>query len=173
MSGERDDMKAQIEAMKAKFKAKAEGVHGGLYKAVAQSCLLVEAEAKREMTEAEINGSVTYYHGKHRNIEHHPSVPGSAPAVDYGTLRQSITHDVDQEGAQVVGRVGSTITDPPYGAYLEYGTSKMAARPWLRPAIEKNKDKIKGLLGDAVAGRDVSVGVEGATAGLGVSDAGD
>jgi HK97 gp10 family phage protein len=168
---ERDDMKAQIAAMKKKFAERAAGVHGGLYKAVSRACLLIEAEAKREMTEAEINGERTYYRGKHHRIAHNPSVPGSAPAVDLGTLRQSVTHDVTQDGSQVTGRVGSTIVNPPYGAYLEYGTSRMAARPWLGPAYQKNKDTILSLIGAAACGRDVSLGLEGPTLGVEASDA--
>lgn len=168
MSSNGDDLRAQIAAMQEKLKKQREGTHAGVYNAVTKACKLVEAEAKREMTEAEIDASKSY--GKQ---QHHPSVPGSAPAVDFGTLRQSITHSVDQEESGAVGRVGSVITDPPYGQFLEYGTSKMASRPWLRPAIEKCKPKIKELLSEGAKGRDVSMGVEGATAGMGVSDAAD
>ena len=31
----------------------------------------------------------------------------------------------------------------PYGGYVEYGTSKTAAKPFLRPAIEENGDAVK------------------------------
>jgi len=172
MSDPRSDIKAQIEAMKAKLEARRTGAHSGIYNAVTKACLLVEASAKELITESPASGRV-YYRGTHHDIEHRASAPGEAPAVDAGMLRRSITHDISQDGAQVVGRVGSTITDPPYGSYLEYGTSKMAARPWLGPAIEKSKDRIRQLLLDGIAGRDVSVGVEGATAGMGVSDASD
>jgi len=161
-----DNLKAQIAAMQKKFAEKAKGVHGELYKAVTKACLIVEAEAKREMTETEIDGSKTY--GKR---QHHPSAEGSAPAVDRGTMRQSVTHNVEQDGARVVGRVGSTIVNPPIGAFLEYGTSKMAARPWLQPAIRKNSAKIKEMIGKAVSGRSVSYGIEGATATVEASDA--
>ena len=97
-------------------------------------------------------------------------MPGSAPAVDYGMVRRSLAHDVEQDGSSVIGHVGSTITNPPIGLYLEDGTSTMAARPWLRPAFEKNKDKIMSLLGAAVEGRDISLGLEDSTLGMGVAD---
>ena len=48
------------------------------------------------------------------------------------------------------GEVGSVITNPPYGAYLELGTSRMKPRKWLQPAIDRNLDKIKDMFGDAV-----------------------
>ena len=32
-----------------------------------------------------------------------------------------------------------------YSAFLEFGTSKMGARPFLQPALEENRAKIKRL----------------------------
>ena len=160
------NLQAQIAAMQKKFEEKKNGVHGDLYKAVTKACLIVEAEAKREMTETEIDFSKTY--GKR---QHHPSVEWDAPAVDFGMLRRSVTHSVEQNGANAVGRVGSTITNPPYGAYLEYGTSKMAPRPWLKPAIAASREKIHKLLSEAVAGRKSGIGVEGAIASVEATDA--
>jgi len=160
------NLQEQIASMKKKFEARATGAHGDLFKAVTKACLIIEAEAKRGMTETLIDGSKSY--GKHN---HHPSMAGSPPAVDTGMLRKSITHDVEQDGSRVVGRVGSTIGNPPYGAYLEYGTSKMAARPWLQPALKKNSTKIEELIKGSVSGRDVSYGLEGASLGVGATDA--
>lgn len=34
-----------------------------------------------------------------------------------------------------------------YAAFLEYGTSKMAARPFMRPAVNLTKDAIKRMFG--------------------------
>lgn len=63
---------------------------------------------------------------------HVPSAPGSPPNVDTGRLRSSITHDLSVDAQGIVARVG---TDVEYGLYLEVGTSKMEARPYLRPAL--------------------------------------
>jgi hypothetical protein len=163
----RDDLKAQIEAAKKKLAEKAKGAHTGIYKAVTTSCLLVEAEVNRLMTETDVNGAISY--GKRK---HHPSMPGSAPAVDYGIVRRSVTHTVEEVGSRIVGRVGSTLKDPPIMAYLEDGTSRMAPRPSLGPAIDNKREQIKQLLSDGAQGRDVSIGLEGSTAGVGV-DASD
>lgn len=65
-------------------------------------------------------------------------------AVDTGRLRASITHEVEKKGDEVMGRVGTNVV---YGVFQEYGSSKMAAHPFLRPALESNKGKIKRLLG--------------------------
>ena len=91
----------------------------------------VERTAKTLMRDTQTNPDVTYSGG------HHPSVPGDAPAVDTGTLRRSITHEVGEEDGTAYSLVGSTILNPPYGAYLEYGTSKMKPRPWLSQALIK------------------------------------
>jgi HK97 gp10 family phage protein len=51
--------------------------------------------------------------------------------VDTGRLRRSISSDV--EGKELV--VGTVSADTEYAAYVEYGTSRMHAQPYLRPAM--------------------------------------
>ena len=67
------------------------------------------------------------------------SSPGQPPHRRTGTLARSITHEVTQDSA----RVGTNVK---YGKFLETGTSKMAARPYLRPAVYKNRQQIKKML---------------------------
>ena len=52
------------------------------------------------------------------------------PNVQTGTLRRSITIEVDK--AQLIAYVGTNVH---YAIYLELGTIKMYARPFLRPAL--------------------------------------
>lgn len=52
--------------------------------------------------------------------------------VDTGRLRSSITHDVGQDERGLVGRVGSDVV---YAPYVEFGTSRTPAQPFLRPAL--------------------------------------
>lgn len=61
--------------------------------------------------------------------------------VDTGRLRNSIAHAVIDKGHTVV--IGSNVV---YAPFQELGTSKMAAHPFLRPAIEKHKDEYKNVL---------------------------
>lgn len=59
-----------------------------------------------------------------------------------GFLRDNILIAYDKEQS-VEGRIASYLVtwskDAFYGRFLEYGTSKMAARPFLRPAYEAKK----------------------------------
>ena len=77
---------------------------------------------------------------KERWKPHIASSPGNPPAVDTGNLKQSIIMDARLPGEV---EVGSTITEPPYPVYLEKGTSQMAARPWLQPAIDAVVSRIE------------------------------
>lgn len=59
--------------------------------------------------------------------------------VDTGNLRSSITHITDESKAVI----GTNVT---YAPYVELGTSKMKAQPYLRPAIENHVDFYKSTL---------------------------
>lgn len=58
--------------------------------------------------------------------------------VDTGHLRRSITKEVDGKEA----RIGTNIH---YAPYVELGTVKMKAQPYLRPALDENKNKLGDL----------------------------
>lgn len=53
--------------------------------------------------------------------------------VDTGRLRSSIGHEIGTIGGEVAGTVGTNVE---YAGYLEFGTYKMSARPFLRPAAQ-------------------------------------
>lgn len=65
------------------------------------------------------------------------SRPGDPPNTDTGRLVQSIKFDFMKQG--LTGRVGTNLK---YGAWLEFGTEKMQARPWLAPAIQMASEAI-------------------------------
>jgi hypothetical protein len=58
---------------------------------------------------------------------HQASAPGEFPATDTGTLVGSIDFRL-KRGRTLMAEVG---TDLDYGIWLEFGTQKMEARPWL------------------------------------------
>lgn len=52
--------------------------------------------------------------------------------VDTGRLRASVTNELGRDGRGLVVRVGTNVH---YAPHLEYGTVRMRARPFLRPAL--------------------------------------
>jgi HK97 gp10 family phage protein len=94
---------------------------------------MVRAEAGRLITEGAVSG-------KH----HVPSLPGEPPNEDTGTLR---THIETTQPAPLRVEVSS---NAPYAAYLEFGTSKMIERPYMRPALARKKDEVVALVRKAV-----------------------
>lgn len=102
--------------------------HGRLYK---MKAMTVGAKGKRGkgLIAAGMrarNGRVTVGYKVRR-----ASAPGEAPAIDTGTLANSIQARKTGLGSAVV-EVGAE-----YGTHLELGTRKMAARPFLKPATER------------------------------------
>jgi HK97 gp10 family phage protein len=70
--------------------------------------------------------------------------PADAPLLRFGDLQKSFRSELDGEDAVIVGS-----TDPVM-EYHEFGTSKMPPRPVLGPALYKNMEKIRDLLGHAL-----------------------
>ena len=52
--------------------------------------------------------------------------------VDTGRLRASVTHALEEDVRGLVGVIG---TDVEYAPYVELGTSRAGAQPFLRPAL--------------------------------------
>ena len=143
MATTKDDVQRQIEEFQRHIAKMKERANKAQFQFVTTVCNEVERTAKELMRDTEVNQNVTY--GKRG---HHPSLPGNAPAVDSGLLRQSVTHSIELDGKNnVTGYVGSVINDPPYPLYLEFGTSKMKPRPWLSAAVIKCQTFIKEVSG--------------------------
>lgn len=66
---------------------------------------------------------------------HQASAAGQYPATDTGRLLGGVRM-VMPSAPRLEGQVGTAIV---YGAYLEFGTARMDARPWLMPSFEKAK----------------------------------
>lgn len=64
-------------------------------------------------------------------------------AVDTGRLRGSISHAHDEDSAYIG-------TNVEYAPYVELGTYRMAARPFLRNAVSNYADEYKKLLEDGL-----------------------
>ena len=83
---------------------------------------------------------------------HVPSAPGSPPNRDTGNLDKSIDVRINRSRKTV-----SVIARAEYAAAQELGTSTLPARPFLRPALLRNKDRV--VFGVVKAVNDVNVRV--------------
>ena len=59
--------------------------------------------------------------------------------VDSGNLKNSITHDRGGEDFEIVG------TNVEYAPYVEYGTQRMKAQPYIKPAVEEHVDEYRSI----------------------------
>lgn len=85
----------------------------------------VRVEARRRIADGAIQGK-----------GHVASLPGEAPNWDTGQLANNIT-------TRKAGPMkAETVSDAPHSIPLERGTSKMAARPFLRPSTQAKRSEV-------------------------------
>lgn len=73
------------------------------------------------------------------------STEATRPGGPHGELRQSITSEAS-------GNVGTVGTNKEYAAYVEFGTCKMAAQPYLVPALKNKQGEVIKAIADAFKG---------------------
>jgi len=114
------------------------GYEGNLRASAGRAGNLVRNTAVNSINQGAKSG-VTYELYNPRRT-HTASSAGQPPATDTGFLVNNIFLDIDTDGlgANVESRAD-------YSSFLEFGTSKMAARPFMQPALEENKPKISRL----------------------------
>lgn len=113
-------------------------------KALYASAQRVEAEAKRSILSGDKSGRIY----KRRSVTHRASAPGEAPASDTGRLVNSINSYLDASALASFVVAGRGIVK--YAAMLEFGTARMAARPFMFPALEKSKGWIRERLAEGL-----------------------
>lgn len=94
-------------------------------KIISKAALDIEAHAKQAMSGPR-SGRIY----KRGSRIHQASAPGEPPAVDTGKLKNSIRSE------QIAVTKAIVSASAEYAAYLEFGTRRMAARPYMRPAVE-------------------------------------
>ena len=107
---------------------------------VTRGTLMVQNTAKESITKG---GTGISYQKYSPRRTHTASAPNQPPASDTGFLVSQITMDVDVKTNGTV--VGQVISAAPYSAALEFGTTQMTERPFMQPALEKNRRKIEQL----------------------------
>jgi len=99
-----------------------------------------------EMSESMPDAPVPTGEGGWKTRTNFHSAPGRPPWAQSGNLRRNLANGRVSRLKWAAGTIrGMTMTDDGkynYGLLLEFGTSKMAARPWARPAINNNRIRI-------------------------------
>ena len=113
-------------------------------RAVVGTALELQGNIKTSIARGPASGRTYEKYNPRRT--HTASAPGQPPMTDTGRLVNSIEFD---KIGDLTATVGSKLA---YAPYLEYGTSRMAARPFFRPAIEEIRPKymtrLERALGD-------------------------
>jgi len=107
---------------------------------------IVSGEAVREITAAlyaagqriELDAETSITAGSVSGRNHVPSAPGEPPNADTRFLDTNIETTIETQNPPTV----HVTSNAPYSAALEFGTSKMAERPFMRPALAKNKNRL-------------------------------
>lgn len=106
---------------------------------VQRSASLVEGTAKESILSG---GTGITYQKYNPRRQHTASAQGEPPASDTGFLVGSISTSVKKQGTAVVGQI---IASAEYAPYLEFGTADIRPRPFMQPALERNRPRIKRI----------------------------
>ena len=111
--------------------------------AVATAAFNVEADAKTAIQ----SGSKTGREYKRGKKVHKASAPGESPATDTGNL---VNSGFTRRVSPLRYLVGFSAE---YAKLLELGTSRVAARPYLMPALAKERANLRRVVRRIVKGR--------------------
>lgn len=80
------------------------------------------------------------------------SSPGQSPAKRTGALQDGVHHEVstDDDGVRFAQGFDRAKGDPNVPTYLEFGTSKMAPRPFASVSRDESAPKLKAALVEAL-----------------------
>lgn len=107
---------------------------------VTRGTMMVQNTAKESIMKG---GTGKLYEKYEPRRSHRASAPNEPPASDTGFLVSQITMNVDVKPNGTV--VGQIISAAPYSKHLEFGTTNMTERPFMQPALQKNKRKIESM----------------------------
>lgn len=100
--------------------------------------------AELEVLKGQRSGRI--YRKPHSRAKYQASAPGEPPARRTGALRLNWTMGQESKGEnQVTAYIES---NTPYAGYLENGTSRMAARPYVEKIKEKAEPEIERIMSE-------------------------
>lgn len=125
-----------------------EDVRKGISRAISKGAIDIQRTAVASIHRGNPTGR-TYKRG---NVVHRASAPGEPPATDKNNLVKNILTAVeDHDDGNTIAYV--YVTDrAPYGKWLEYGTTRIAPRPFLHPAFMAHRDAINAAIKAAFRG---------------------
>lgn len=141
-----------IEKLKKKFDRLESDTKAGGVRAVQDSIFLIHKTAVEMIQDNSSGTPQIRYNASGRKRVVLASLPGDPPNTDTGRLVQSVKFDFKNNG--LTGRVGTNLR---YGAWLEFGTQVMAARPWLSAAVRETSKEVGQIFKRAI--QDVIKGV--------------
>ena len=106
--------------------------------ALTKAALIVVRSAKESMPDSGIANATKKERAANR------SKPGEPPHRQTGTLIKNISHELIGSDTARVG----VNKDVKYALWLEIGNSKMEARPYLRPALVRERKKLLKIFKD-------------------------
>lgn len=116
-----------------------------LEKNMAVTTIFVRDKVKRKLNRGQ--PTRTFRSGSIIGLD--PSRPGEPPKKITGQLQNSIRTKVIRSKRAIIGLVGTNLKK---GRWLEFGTSKMKPRPFLRSTVSENRRKIGRVVAHGLKG---------------------
>lgn len=134
--------KVKVKAIRGKKPEQIAEKYGDQLKSVIfRAANLVQNNAKLSIQNGVKSGAITKKYNPTRI--HQASAAGEAPATDTGNLVNNIAVTFDEDG------FGANVeSNAEYSAALEFGTTTMAARPFMHPAKEEARPAVQRMLQD-------------------------
>ena len=117
--------------------------------------VMVELQIELREKLSQVGSGAGYFGGaKKLGFYRTRSAPGEPPAVDTGTLRNSVQSKpqyvagTGMTSIVLAGLVAGVNKDARIPRWLEYGTSRMKARPFIAPSLEAIRPSVAGTISD-------------------------
>ena len=117
--------------------------------------VMVELQTEMRVRLSQIGTGEEYFGGeKGLGTYRRRSAPGEPPAVDTGTLRNSVQSKpqyvagTGMTSIVLAGLVAGVDKDARIPRWLEYGTKYMKARPFIAPSLEVIRPSVAGTISD-------------------------
>jgi hypothetical protein len=129
--------------------ANIEGIERGL------KIAMIELQIELRERLSKVGTGAGYFGGsKGKGYFRTRSAPGEPPSIDTGTLRNSVQSKpqyvagTGMTSIVLTGLVAGVNKDARIPRWLEYGTSRMKARPFIAPSLEVIRPSVAGTISD-------------------------